>query len=419
MHIHLLPLGSAGDVFPLMWLGRLLKARGHEVTMITSCLFEKHILDQGLKCVPLGRAEDFEALLQDPRIWQLMQGPKAVFEEAMKLAQSYLTAVESHPPVDLILAPVTAIAGRLAREKLGVPLITIHMQPAPVLSAYEPPLLHPAFKHFRTRPLWFKKLILSLPNPVDFIVMPKLRALCKQNGVVPPRSFFREWWDSPDGTLMFFPDWFAAPQPDWPREMLQWTFPLEDLGGGKALSPELAAFLDAGEPPVLFTAGSANKQAAPFFQTAVESMRRLGRRAMLLTRYPSQVPADLPPGCIVVEYAPFSHLLPRAAALVHHGGIGTLSQAFAAGVPQLIMPMAHDQPDNADRIERMGAGLSIQPDRFEPERVTAALRRLLTEPSFRETSQKYAGLLAVKPDTDVLLRWVESRAKQPVARTTP
>ncbi|HLL88375.1 MAG TPA: nucleotide disphospho-sugar-binding domain-containing protein, partial [Tepidisphaeraceae bacterium] len=105
--------------------------------------------------------------------------------------------------------------------------------------------------------------------------------------------------------------------------------------------------------------------------------RRLGRRGLLLTRFAEQVPTDLPPGVIHVPFAPFSQLLPRCAALVHHGGIGTTSQGLAAGVPQLVMPMSHDQPDNALRVMRLGVGDALAPRWFTGRRVAARLGALL------------------------------------------
>jgi UDP:flavonoid glycosyltransferase YjiC (YdhE family) len=94
-------------------------------------------------------------------------------------------------------------------------------------------------------------------------------------------------------------------------------------------------------------------------------------------------------------YAPFGKLLPRAAALVHHGGIGTTAQALRAGCPQLIMPMSHDQPDNAARCRRLGVGLKIERPFFSARRVSSKLDRLLNDPnvdrSVREVSARFDG----------------------------
>ncbi|MBK8036951.1 MAG: glycosyltransferase family 1 protein [Verrucomicrobiaceae bacterium] len=406
MHLLLLPFGSAGDVFPFIWLGRQLLARGHRVTMITACLFEEQARRAGLDFISWGKAEEFEAMIRDPRIWKVGQGTKVVFDFAAKAVEPYLAAIESCEKADLMLAPVTTFAGRLAREKHGTPLITVHLQPAVFLSVHETPLLHPAMKWLRAMPVWFKKALFSLPNPVDMFALPKVRRICEAHGVKPPRSLWREWWDSPDGVIAFFPKWFCAPQPDWPKNLLQWTFPLEDLAKEQPLSPALQAFLAAGDRPVVFTPGSANVQATRFFDVAAKAVAKVGCRAVFVTREPSQVPANLPPHIHVEAYAPFSTLLKHSSVFVHHGGIGTMSQAFAAGVPQLIMYMAHDQPDNADRVERLGAGIGLSVRQFTPDRVAKELSRLLTEPSFGEATKGFQ----MRANTDALMRWIEERA---------
>jgi rhamnosyltransferase subunit B len=411
--ILLLPFGSAGDVFPFIWLGRQLMARGHRVRMITACLFEEQARKAGIEFISLGERDEFEAMIRDPRIWKSGIGTKVVFEFAAKSVEPYLVAIESCGKVDLMLAPVTAFAGRLAREKHGIPLITVHLQPAVFLSVHETPLLHPVMRLFNKLPVWCKKLIFELPNPVDLFALPKVRRICEANGVKPPRSLWREWWDSPDGVLALFPAWFAQPQPDWPANLLQWTFPLEDLATEQTLQPELQAFLANGERPVIFTPGSANVQASRFFAVAAEAVKRIGCRAVFVTREPKQVPPNLPASILTVEYAPFSTLLKHAAVFVHHGGIGTLSQGFAAGVPQLIMAMAHDQPDNADRLERLGAGIGLSVRQFTPERVVGCLKRLRGDVAFRQTSLACAVKIRQDRDPAALLSWIETRIAHP------
>jgi rhamnosyltransferase subunit B len=257
--------------------------------------------------------------------------------------------------------------------------------------------------------VWCKKRIFALPNPVDLFALPKVRRICQANGVKPPRSLWREWWDSPDGVLALFPAWFAQPQPDWPANLLQWTFPLEDLATEQTLQPELQAFLANGERPVIFTPGSANVQASRFFAVAAEAVKRVGCRAVFVTREPKQVPPNLPVSILTVEYAPFSTLLKHASVFVHHGGIGTMSQGFAAGVPQLIMAMAHDQPDNADRLERLGAGKGLSVRQFTPDRVACELKQLLHGVANRQAALACAAKIRQAPSFEGLIEWIESR----------
>ncbi len=136
-------------------------------------------------------------------------------------------------------------------------------------------------------------------------------------------------------------------------------FPLFDEKQVHALSPEVEDFLNAGEKPLVFTPGSAMLQGEKFFAAAAQACALSGRRGILLTRFPKQLPAKLPEGVKHFDYVPLSGLLPRAAAMVYHGGVGTCAQALAAGIPHLITPMAHDQHDNASRVARLGVGVEL------------------------------------------------------------
>ncbi len=423
MNVCLLPFGSAGDVLPFIWLARQLRARGHQPVLITASLFQKAANAAGVPFVPIGSDDEFEAIMRDPRVWRLGSGTRAVFEFATLAAGRYFDAVTallgSTQQPDLMLAPITAFGARLAREKWRLPLVTVHLQPAVILSAHDTPVIIPALHPLlRLLPPVCKRLLFRhSPNPLDLFAGTALRQLCLRHEVPAPKSFFHEWWDSPDGSLLLFPDWFAAPQPDWPKPFLQQTFPLEDLAAEQPLTPKLNAFLDRHRerPPVVFTAGSANVQAAGFFATAVAALRLLDRPGVLVTRDLAQLPRDLPDSIHAAEYVPFGPLLPKAAAFVHHGGIGTLSQGLAAGVPQLLMPMAHDQPDNARRLRRLGTGDFLLPRQFQAPQVAHRLKRLLTDPSVRERCEDLARRIRQEQDqqpASPILEWLEQRARQ-------
>jgi UDP:flavonoid glycosyltransferase YjiC (YdhE family) len=93
-------------------------------------------------------------------------------------------------------------------------------------------------------------------------------------------------------------------------------------------------------------------------------------------------------------YVPFADLLPRLAAFVHHGGIGTTSQALRAGVPQLIRPMAYDQLDNSRRAQKLGVAIELLPSRYDAERAAEALDRLLRDSALRQRCMHWASRLS-------------------------
>jgi UDP:flavonoid glycosyltransferase YjiC (YdhE family) len=385
-HFILTPFGSAGDVNPFLWIGRGLRERGHAVTLIVAPPFVEAVRRAGLSCVTVGEPGLYERVVRDPDLWHPGRGLNVTLGFAGRATGEYdaiIRATAERAGGDVVLAgSLLALGARLAREKLGVPLATIHLQPAVFLSQYDTPVLRAHMEWLARLPRWLKRAFFALPNPLDQAAGPAVRAACARAGVTPPRSLMREWMHSPDAVLGLFPAWFGAPQPDWPPRCRLAGFPLYDPGDQQALTPELEQFLEEGPPPVLFTPGSAMVHGRKFFATAQEACARLGARAVFATAHRDQLPAPRS-AVLAVDYAPFSRLLPRVAAVVHHGGIGTLSQALAAGVPQLVMPMSHDQPDNAHRLVRLGVALRLYPRRFTADRVAAALRHLLRDAAVR------------------------------------
>jgi UDP:flavonoid glycosyltransferase YjiC (YdhE family) len=126
--------------------------------------------------------------------------------------------------------------------------------------------------------------------------------------------------------------------------------------------------------------------ATDFYRTSIAAAQAVGRRAVLLVGGEDchGLPDPLPEGIFACAYAPHGELFPRAAAIVHQCGVGTTGQAMRSGRPQLAVPFAHDQPDNAFRITRLGVARTVYVPSYKPKRAAAELRRLLDDPSFAE-----------------------------------
>jgi UDP:flavonoid glycosyltransferase YjiC (YdhE family) len=212
-----------------------------------------------------------------------------------------------------------------------------------------------------------------------------------------------------------FPDWFASVQPDWPRNLHLAGFVLHDDSERQPVSAEVQQFLNEGPPPVIFTPGSAAATLRDFFRESVGACLIGGYRAMLVTRYPEQLPNDLPSGVRHFFYLPFSQILPHCAALVYPGGIGTMAQAIKASIPQLVVPHGHDQPDNAYRVKRLGVGQSIYPERYKAKRVARLLRQLLASSEVHGCCAAYANRInsaeALKMSCDLIENLGQSRRR--------
>lgn len=393
--IILCAIGSAGDVYPFIGIGQELRKRGYRVTLITSLFFETQARDAGLEFFGLGRAEDYQSIIQNPDLWDPEEGFK-VFAKSVVLPiiEPVYEIISGFDPSETVLAAQGQVFGaHIAHEKLGFPFITIHLQPATFRSVHEFPLLPP----------WMPPLLKrGLFNLLDAFVLDKLFApeinhFRRSLSMPPVKKIFGNWIHSPQKNLGLFPDWFAHPQPDWPPRTQLTSFVYYDKQNRQeSRSERLEKFLDAGEAPIIFTPGTAMKHANQFFADCTTACQMLGRRGILLTQHPKQLPRELPQDIQYFAYLPFSTILPRAAALVHHGGIGTIAQAIAAGIPQVIRPMTHDQPDNAARVEGLGIGVSISPKKFSAASLAEKLNSVITSQQVLDRCKFYAQ--KIKPD---------------------
>jgi rhamnosyltransferase subunit B len=410
-HILLLPFGTSGSIFPFIWLGRKLLERGHRVTMIASSAYQQNAEAAGIGFYPPA-TDVLPLMLADAGLWRPGRFKQVAFTHAGRATAPCAAAIdrvvrELGKP-DLMLAPMISFGARIAREKHGIPLITVHFYPAAMMSADDVPLVLPGFRLLRLLPLPIRKFILSLPSPYDRFAIPAVVEACAVHGVKPPTRLWKQWHHSPDGVLALFPSWYGSVELDHPDNTLQWDFPLEDMVQQRGLESDLDHFLTAGERPVLFTAGTGQYHAAGFFEIATRVVSKLGCRAVFLTTKPDQVPKNLPPSIFVSAYAPFSLLLPRAAVMVHHGGIGTVAQCFAAGIPQLVVHMSLDQPDNAARVKRLGVGLSIGIGRLTAERLLPLLKCCLDDATIKEKAIQRAQHLQQRQPVATLLAWLEA-----------
>ncbi len=396
--------GSAGDVFPMLGLAVELRARGHEVTLATNEHFAEVVTEAGVAFEPLGGADAFHAAIRSPNLWHPQKAFRHVFEFLQPaLRDQYALHAEAAGAVGI--TNCFGFGALLAQEKLGIPVITLHLQPAVLWSRFAPPTVPGVFG-----PRWLKTWLYGVGERLvlDPVACPFLNDWRAELGLPPIRRITR-WWNSPRGVLCMFPSWFAPPQPDWPPHLMQTDFPLWNRPTDRSGDDALDAFLACGDPPIVFTPGSANVHGRAFFQAAIGACRVLDRRGILLTEFPEQIPEDLPASMLHRRYVPLDDLLPRSCAFVHHGGIGSTSQAMLAGVPQVLTPLAHDQFDNAARIQRLSIGSSVSSQRLSATSLAKALRPLLDSETVRAACQDVAGRLSSRDGLRQSASWLEAR----------
>jgi len=390
-------------------MAELLAEMGHSPVVIGPGYHRERVARSGLPFVPVGDNEIFQQLLDHPDLWHPIKGPDLVFQMAAQAFEPYFEAIRSQAPDQstILISPCFQPAARLARERMGCRLWTAHVQPAALLSLYDTPEMGGIGRWLPMLPVWTKRLLLQLPTPFDRAIAKTGRALCAREGVTPPRHWFKEWWNSPDGNLMLFPEWFGAPQQDWPHRSHQIGFPLYDRLGQTELEAELATFLKAGSPPIVVTFGSVMKQATSEYRAVVEAAIGLGRRVVVASEFADDLAAEFE-DVLAVRYAPFSMLFKQCAAVVHHGGIGTLSQASAAGVPQWIVPFSHDQFDNARRLRETGTASTLPANQLNKEQGQRVLQPLLEDLKFQRCARSLAERMEREQTTQAFRQSVEA-----------
>jgi rhamnosyltransferase subunit B len=392
MKLVLVPVGSAGDVFPFVGLGMGLQRRGHEVLVITNSYFEATIRKAGLDFEPFGTVEEYRAAIAHPDLWHPIRGFQTIASFLLQQQGLYeRIAALCRDRRAMVVGHSLAIAARVAQDRWEIPVVTVHPAPALLRSEFQPPTmtglinLGPLPRRVKRMTWWLLDRLM-----IDPLLEEPVNGLRRWAGLPPVRRMLHDWIHSPLMTIGMFPEWFAPPQPDWPPQVRLSGFPLFDLPDQEPVPEELERMLEAGPPPLVFTPGTAMVQGRRFFEAAVEACVRLERPGVLLTRFEEQVPQPLPANMRHFAYAPLSMILPRCAALVHHGGIGTTAAALAGGVPQVNMPMAHDQPDNAARIQSLGVGARVLPRRFTASRLVRALEGLLNNPQVQQRCLEFA-----------------------------
>ena len=365
-----------------------LQRRGHVPVIATMDIYREKIEGAGLEFVPV-RPNIPQPKEQDPelirKIMEPRTGPRFLMEEVVYPAvrDSYADLLAAVDGADLLLTHSAAPAGPLVGQKTGMPWISTVLAPFSFISAYDPPV--PPFWQ------WTRRLSVLGPEVMGFLLNLS-KSLYKAKAVTDFRDELGlpdvgnpmfEGQHSPTRILALFSEVFAQRQPDWPQQTEVTGFCFYD-GHHEAVVPtELIRFLDSGAPPIVFTLGSSAVWVArDFFSESIEAARSIGRRAVLLIGDERNLPHSLPEGVIALDYVPYQSLLPKACAVVHHGGVGTTSQGLLAGVPTLIVPFAFDQADNAEHARKVGTSRTLYRKKYVAARVAAELDTLLHQPSY-------------------------------------
>ena len=383
-------IGSLGDLHPCLALGTELKHRGHKVILASTPFYKSRIEALGIEFRPLRpdwNPTNSELIRQCE---DLKKGPEILFRQLVlpHLRETYNDLLAAAHGVDFMLAGELVFAAPLVAEKLPLRWASVILSPCSFFSAYDPSVLvnAPWLIHLHRAGRKPYRLALELCRKAVQHWWKPVRRLRHELGLSPNCDPMLDKF-SPCLVLALFSRCFAEQQPDWPRQTRQPGFVFFDSTHPFEQPPKFDEFLASGAPPIVFTLGStAVHNPGEFYQVSAAAAKQLGRRAILLGADPALGAANI----LVLPYAPYASIFPHATVIVHQGGSGTTAQVMLAGRPSLVVPYAWDQPDNAARVERLGAALVIARANYSVKNAVAALDRILSEGPFAERATNLA-----------------------------
>ena len=390
MRITILALGSRGDVQPFVPLGKALREAGHQVRVATFEAFSSMIRAAGLDFAPIHG--DAQQLLNTAAQGDLLTKRTTPLQTIRALKRSYGTLANSLPhdiaalqECDLVLNQLPAhLFGNDFAEYLGVPWAIVAVIPV-VRTRFHPLIGFPsAFSWMPSYNLLTYRLAEQLGWQLFRRAVNRLRT---ENWKLAPAPFWGPYEAIHQQCISFICGFSShvVPRPlDWGSHvhLTGWWYPDDPQWQPPA---DLQRFVESGSPPVFIGFGSMPVSNASSITTLlVDAVRLSGQRAILHAGW-AGLGGALPPEILPINYAPYSWLFPRMAAVVHHGGSGTTGFGFRSGIPSIIVPFGFDQFYWGTRAAEMGVGPKPVPYRqLTAERLASTIHIAVSDRGIRD-----------------------------------
>lgn len=390
-------VGSWGDLFPMAGVGAELVSRGHKVTLAASPAWSDIAEEAGLDFVPVGRRVGFEEFADNPKIFGKMPfGLRAalrgfLFDQIDAVTGDLRTALDGADVV--VCHPGHTPAMNLA-ESLGIPYLVATVFPGMLPSAHIVPGGSPIGPwsgragRVMNRTAWAASTLASaalFDRPINrhrhSLSLPTVRAAAIRLPLAAKSVLVHV-----DPTVIAVP-------PDWPDHVHVTGEVTWDRASSVLVEPALQEFVEAGAPPVLITLGSSNAVVADdFFDLACRAVLKNGRRALVVTGPASWAPPESP-DVFITDFVPFSEVASKCSAAIHHAGAGTTKAFVRAGIPQLAVPRAFDQPDTARELTQLGVAIQVPWDERHARLDSVVAQLLHDEEWFRDRATHIASTL--------------------------
>lgn len=403
--------GSLGDLHPYLALATEARRRGHHVLVATAAFYRERVEALGFEFRSLGPPVS----PQDPelirRIMRTARGPEILFRELFlpQVPEMYAQLEAACAGADLLIAGEMVFAAPILAEKTGLKWVSVLLSPISFLSAHDPSILPPLgwMEWTLGWPRAFHQGLIAIAAATFRRWSKPLREFRVSLGLNDDPEAMRTGKYTADLVLAMFSREFATPQPDWPAGTVQTGFAFyrqEQTAEQRAVQQRIDEFLDNGQAPIVFTLGSAAVHApGDFFYISARAAHRLNMRAILV----GDPRGFSSPTILTVPYADYATLFPRAAIVVHQGGVGTTAEALRSGRPQVVVPFNFDQPDNASRILRLGVGLKQSRRSWKARQAHYSMLRLLRDPSFAQRADEIGRRIRAEDGTASAMAAIE------------
>ena len=392
---------GGGNVPAQMSIARRLVARGHQVHVLADRVVEGEAASAGCRFHTFVRAPQHN--MRDPqadvvRDWEPLSpvaqirrvGNHVMFGPSAAYARDLLDTIECVRPDALAVdcLPFGAIVGA---EKSGIPAaVLVHY---PFLGAVEGATpfglgLHPARG-------WLGKLrdrvLFAIMRRMSRFGLAPVNAARRELGMAPLRDVFDQFHTLSRSLVLTSREYDFAPS-GLPAHVRYVGPQLDDPSWAEDWIPPWPSGASS-DPLVVVSLGSTYQRQEKAFAAIVQALGRLPVRGVATFGTIDLPTSNVPSNVVVARSVPHAAVLPLAAAVVCHGGHGTVMKALAHALPLVVMPFGRDQKDNGARVEVCGAGVSLPPT-AGPARIASAVRRVLEEPAFRASAQRMAAVIA-------------------------
>jgi len=399
MRIGVQAWGSEGDIRPLVALGHGLVQRGHTVELVYTDIGNRNYDAVAASLGMTARAVATPVIADEEQLFEiglsairardpLTQG-KIIYDRLLRPVEGavFEAAVDLCQRSDLVVSHFIINQAHAAAELAHKPLVTVWFAHALLPSRQVRPQGLPGLGETGNAIGWaLARFVLNrvMRGPVnDFR---------RRVGVPPIKDLLLDGWASHLLNLIAVSPAICTAPPDWPPWNRVCGFLAPPATALEQVSPELNAFLDAGEPPVFMGFGSLMPVSSSYLAESVALMKEAARLAGCRAIIQAEVPPERTDRLVVVGRSPHAQVFPRCAAVVYHCGAGTTHTTLRAGVPSVCVPHVSDQFAWAEELRRLGVAPAAVPRRsLTAARLARRIKEALATPAMRTKAAAIAG----------------------------